>query len=297
MLDKTAVSAQLDAGATLADIAHNHSVPLPEAHAFAAQHDLAESTLMQLGRSVRSMLVRSRAPATHWERLIADDDECRVINGIDTKTTTGNINAHDILTHYHGDVRCFYTNEPTDVVMPADAAPQNMLISNLVPLTQDVLRERFQHTSTVIEDLPVTILGPDGTVRLGITTDHKFDKLLGAGMNVEHVEQAVDRWIRPYIEKCSLPDILACFACPATPVLLALWVWRQLEKRALVKGLARVKVEMVGQPTAYMTKSAVLNQTQLMLQRQFGDRVIATSQPAVMPPPGQGAPPARLIKL
>lgn len=297
MLDKTAVSAQLDASATLADISRNHNVPLQEVHAFAAEHNLSEQTLMQLDRSARSMLTRARAPAPHWERLIADDPGCRVINGIDTRTTTGNINAQDILTHYHGAVRCFYTNEPTDMVMPADASPHNMLVSNLVPLTKEVMQERFQHVTPVIEDLPVALTGPDGTVRVSITTDHKFDKLLGAGMNVRHVEQAIDLWVRPYIEHHSFEEILACFDCPATPVLSALWVWRQLEKRALVKGLARVKVEIDSKPLAYVTKAAVLAQTQMMLQRQFGERVIATAQPAVMPPPGQGAQPARLIKL
>jgi hypothetical protein len=297
MLDKTAVSAQLDAGATLADIAQNRNMPLRDVHAFAVEHNLSEQTLMQLDRCTRATLTRARWSAPHWERLIADDPECRVINGIDTRTTTGNINAQDILTHYHGAVRCFYTGEPTDMVMPADATPHNMLVSNLVPLTKEVMQERFQHVTPVIEDLPVTLTGPDGTVRVGITTDHKFDKLLGAGMNVRHVEQAIDLWVRPYIEHHSFEEILTCFDCPATSVLSALWVWRQLEKRALVKGLARVKVEIDSKPIAYVTKAAVLAQTQMMLQRQFGERVIATAQPAVMPPPGQGAQPARLIKL
>lgn len=297
MLDKTAVSAQLDTGATLADIARNHGSSLQDVHELAKQNALAEQTLMQVGRSERSLLTRARAPASHWERLIADDEECRVINGIDTRTTTGNINAQDILTYYHGSVRCFYTDEPTDAVMPADGSPQNMLISNLVPLAQDVLRDRFSHTTNVIEDMCFTMTGPDGAVRISVTTDHKFDKLLGAGMNQEHVEMAMRRWIRPYVESHSFDDILNCYQCPGTPILSALWVWRQLEKRALLKGLARIKIEFDGKPIAYVTKSAVLNQTQLMLQRQFGERVIATAQPAVMPPPGQSASPARLIKL
>jgi hypothetical protein len=78
---------------------------------------------------------------------------------------------------------------------------------------------------------------------------------------------------------------------------LGLWVWQQLEKRALLKGMARVKVKRPELPAVFITKQQILSHTREMLARQFGQRSVITSEPAVMPPQGRGSAPARLIKL
>jgi hypothetical protein len=293
MLEVEAVKAALASGSTLANVAQQFGVTLSEVYGFAQEHDLKE----QPTTAAERLQVEALRPAAQWERLIADDQECRVINGVDSRTTDGKVSALDIIRYYHGEARCYYTDEPTDLVMAADGVPGNLLVSNLVPIARPVLEERFGHTCNVIEDDSFDLFGPSGTFRVSVTTDHKLDKRLGAGMNTLLLHAAVDRLVRPYVQNYSIADILVCFGCPDTSVLFALWVWRQLEKQALLKGLARVKVERPEWPIAYVTKAAVLNQTQAMLQRQIGERVIATAQPAVMPPRGQGMPPATLIKL
>ena len=303
MLEEKAVSAMLQAGATLADIAETRSMPLKDVHEFVKQHKLAECTLNQLAH-VRSLTSATTASFAEWTRLLADDDEGYVFNGIDTRRLTHDVTPQVILQHFCGEtVRCYYTNEPTAIIMPADNAPQNFLLSNLIPIREDVLRRRFPDTVTFIEETTVTYAAPSGSggrqhdVRIDLTTDHKFDMLLGGGVNVPLVHAMMAQWIAPYLEKNTPEQILECYGLPFSPLLLALWVWRQLEKRAFLKGMARVKVQVGDLPTAYVTKASVLNQVKLLLQRQLGERVIATAQPAVMPPQGRAAQPARLIKL
>ena len=297
MLEAKAVSAMLQAGATLADIAETRKLPLKEVHEFVKQHGLAECTLLQL-QHLRSITSVTHESSAAWTRLLSDDDDGYVINGLDTRTMSEQVTPQTILRYYCGDdLRCYYTNEPTDVVMPADNVPPNILLSNLVPVNKDAAEARFGSTATFTEETDVCYSGPSDAVTIGITIEHKFDKLLGGSMNVALIHAMLEQWIRPYIEKNTPEQILACYGVPFRPLLLALWVWRQLERRAFLKGMARVKVSVGNLPAAYVTKAAVLNQVKMLLQRQLGERVIATAQPAVMPPQGRAAPPARLIKL
>lgn len=293
MLEETAVKTMLEAGATFADVATAQAVTLAEVQGFCVAHDLAEPTLQQLSHIRKLAGAQHPQGAAHWERLLRDDVDGHIVNGINTQKSDGNVNALEIIRHYHGECRCYYSDESTDLVMSADGNPQNLLVSNLVPITQSVLDARFRDTMTFLLDMQYEY--EHFTVSLMV--EHRFDKLLGTGFNRTLVDEAMDQWIRPYGERYWPIDILEYFEVPASPDLLALWVWQQLEKRALLKGMARVKVERESWYAGYATKQQILAHTKQMLARQFGQRSVLTSQPAVMPPPGHGPAPARLIKL
>lgn len=292
MLDKTAIQSMLDAGATYADVAQQTDVSLLEAQCFCEANELTERSLMQFSHLRKLSAGQHPDGARQWERLLADDRDGRVVNGIDTLRSGGKIAAQEIIDHYHGSCRCYYSNEPTEQVMAADADAQNLLISNLVPITQSVLDERFRDTCVTTTFLSYRYVN----FTVSLTVQHRFDKLLGSGFNEMLVDAAMQQWIAPYGESYSMAQILAPYELPGTPDLLALWAWRQLEKRALLKGIGKVAVQP-GAISAIVTKHQVLHYTRQMLARQFGQRSVLTSQPAVMPPPGHGSAPAHLIKL
>lgn len=295
MLEKTAIQSMLDAGATYADVARQMNVSLAEAQSHCEVYKLTERSLMHFGHLRRLTAGQHIDGAKRWELLLADDFDGRVINGIDTLKTDGRIAAQEIISHYHGECRCYYSNEPTDQVMAADGDAQNLLISNLVPIAQSVLDERFRDTciTTVVASFGYSQF----TVRL--TVQHRLDKLLGSGFNTALVTSAMGQWIEPYAEQFTPQQILEAYELPGTPDLLALWVWRQLEKVALLKGMSEVTVLTPGHDSleATVTKQQILHYTRQMLARQFGQRSVLTSQPAVMPPQGHGPVPGNLIKL
>lgn len=299
MLEVEAVKAMLEAsGTTLAGIATHYNVPLSEVYGFAREHGITEPTLESPGcRSLRKLCsAQYGKTAEHWERLLWDDEAGSIVNGIDTSRMDGKINAVDIVRYYHGCCNCLFTGEPTDSVMAADGHQANILISNLMPLTKQVGDKRFNDTAPFIVDKQYTITAPDGRgIRVSITLDMWFDKLLSDPFNEIYVDHAVEHWLEPYLSAHSLIDILSAYDLPATPTLVCLWIWRQLSTKALLKGLARVKLEQWARPTAYVTKQAVLFQTKKMIERQLGRRNIVT--PLVQPAAQQQATGSRLIQL
>lgn len=298
MLERTAVETMIRSGsATLADIATHFNVSLADVYSFAREHGLKEPTLEDLNHVKMLTRARKQKSAIGWERLLSDDRDGRIVNGIDTLKTSSNVNAVDVINYYHGACRCYYTGEPTDILMAADANPQNILVSNLVPIVQAVMDERFKDTSPFVLDNRFTFAGGIEPINVAITIEHRFDKILGSACNRPLVEESVETWLQPYLDRFTPADILDLYELPMTPDLLALWVWRQLERKALLKGLARVKVELQSQAVGYVTKHTVLNQCRQMLQRQFGQRSVLSASPAVMPPRGHGSAPERLIKL
>lgn len=292
MLEPKAIRTMLEAGATFADVARQQGASLTDVHNFCRDNDLKEPTPLTLSHIRKLAAAQHPQGAVDWERLIADDGTGNRINGIDTATSNGNVNAQEIIAYYHGECRCIYSNEQTDNVMAADGNPQNLLVSNLVPVTKEVLDQRFRDTYVALNDVTYRY----GQFTVSLTVQHRFDKVLGTGFNRLLIDASMEQWIEPYGDYAPR-DILAAYGLPGTPDLMAMWVWRKLEKRALIKGMARVKVERDTWYTAYLTKQQVLDHTKQMLARQFGQRSVMTAEPAVMPPPGHGSAPSRLIKL
>lgn len=291
-LSETTVRTMLQSGgATLADVAAHFNLPLSDLYDYCRQHGLRESTLSDDDTIRKLIQAQHPQPPNDWERLLWDDEEGYVINGVDTRTTAGNINADEIIRYYHGNSNCLYTDRPTDLVMAADANQNNILISNLIPIVNEVVAERFKETPTFISH-HLYESGPSGQrIKLTIGIEHRFDKLLGTSANRQFLDAVFVRWIRPYFERVPLHHILP-YDLPATSELLTVWLWRQLETKALLKGLASLKLEVWQRPTTYLTKQTVLFQTTQMLQRQFGRRNIMTAQPPPLPKQDP-----RLIKL
>jgi hypothetical protein len=293
MLNTEAVKTMLETGgATLADIATHFNTSLVDVHEFVRNHGIREPNLEAetLKHIWKLGSAEAGRTAEGWERLLWDDEAGDVINGIDTSRTDGNINALEILRYYHGGCRCWYTGRPTELVMAADADQSNILVSNLVPVVEEIVDERFRETPPFIVDERFTF---ETGVRLNVSIEHRFDRLLGRAFNQVLVEHQVERWLAPYLNRHEPVEILSPYCLPATPELLGLWVWRQLETKALMKGLARIRLDFGAWPTAYITKQALLFQTKQMLQRQFGRRSVVIKQPPVRSKPNG----SRLIKL
>jgi len=298
MLSPTAVKSMLESGtATFADIAAHFHVPLGDVYQLARSNGLEEPTLESPAmRETRELIGAVTQPsACEWERLLWDDDDGYVVNGVDTRTTTGNINANEVIRFYHGGCNCLYTNRPTDLVMAADANQTNILVSNLVPIVGEVVEERFKESPPFVVQHAYTFnIGLAFAMKLTVSTEHRFDKLLGSASNQLFIDACIERWVEPYFERMPLASILP-YDLPYTAELLNVWIWRQLETKALLKGLATLKLELPGWPTVYLSKHTILFQLKQMLQRQFGRRSIlpATSTPL---PPNRAAQPG-VIKL
>lgn len=285
MLDIQTADSILKNGGTFAKVAKETNVRLPEAYRFCLENNLSEPTTLQVQKVKLLLQQPCDHKADEWERLLVDGT---VINGIDTVKMDDNVRPSDIVSHYHGESRCYYTDAPTDIIMMADGDQQNLLISNLVPICTETLEQRFRHTMVTTGSSKHQFGPLDVTVQI----EHRFDRQLGSCMNGKLLKTAFLTWIAPY-GQFLMRDVMACFDLPPTPDMLALWVWQQLEKKALLKGLSSITVANASW-SASVTKHQILNHTRQMLARQFGQRSVVT--PAVRPP-GGGPAPSRLIKL
>jgi hypothetical protein len=301
MLDPIALKSMMESGnGTFADIATHFQISLATVKSFADQHGLKEPTLADPQSHHIRQLVSAEATssATNWERLLTDDDAGNTINGIDTLTTDGRVNAVDIITFYHGALVCMYSGARTDSVMAVDGNQNNFLISNLMPISEDVVAARFRETPPLLAELDYAFDSPR-PIKLRLVFEHRFDKMLGTSVNKLLVDECVDKWVRPYLQH-ELREILASYGLPATPDTLALWLWQQLSTKALLKGLSTLRLKFesnLGRRTDYeaiLTKHAVLFQVRQMMQRQFSRRsIVPASVGPLSPQPQPQQPPAK----
>lgn len=222
-----------------------------------------------------------------WERLFYDNDERTRINGVDTLATSGAINALEIINFYHGRCHCMFTDQPTETVMAADANPSNFLISNLIPASDEVVATRYRETPPVIASYTHRF----GVVAIELTIEKRLDRTTGRVWNANQDDEhalinVLHQLTDSYVE---LP-----YGLPSIPEMIALWCWRELETRALLKGMARIAVTR-NDVTAYVTKQTVLYQVKQMLQRDFGRRsIVPASQMSKKP---TAVPGSRIITL
>jgi len=293
MLDPTAVKTMVESGhATIAHLAAHFDVPIWEIKKFLSDQDIPEPRCQDAQyRYMRKLESVQRVEPADWESLVFDDDQHRWVNGIDTLTTDGAVKGNEILQRYHGELRCCYTNEPTDVIMAIDGNPQNFLVTNLVPITEGVIRERFSHVPLFVAGKTYRFepeeKGPKRfDIELGIHLQQRLDTSFGAAFKEDYVDALVSQWVIPYFNLLDHDKILGP-GIPPTPELFALWAWRQLSTVALLKGLARVEVK-IGDVAAFVTKDSYLQMVVGLLQRAVQSRAVA-SQPSRIITPQQAA--------
>jgi hypothetical protein len=282
MLDLDTVQTMLESGgATPADIANHFSVPLREVETFLdRQHVTVPNGAHAQYRHVRRMQSGERLSATSAASLLFDRGSDRYINGVDTMGD-GRVEGRAIVVHYHGAVHCWFTDESTDAILAVDGNPQNVLISNMMPVTAEI-GERFVGEPAVVSAHRFVL----GDARVTVGLQGRIDKQYGAAFSSTFVGACWTQWVRPYeLYISELHD------GPVNAEVLALWVWRQLSTVALVKGLARLDVEYQD-VTATLTKELYMRAVVDQLRRAFSARSIATPSSIVVPkqqqPPGSG---------
>jgi len=193
-----------------------------------------------------------------WERLFWDD--ASHINGIDVVNPVSEINAKQIIEFYDKDIRCHVTGEPVTTVMAADGEPSNFLYTNLIPMTDTVAERYSSH--------PICIVGKqfyyrDVTFSVHLETRFSLDDDPCATLS--------DAFLSPGLVNFHLSILPS--GLPPRVELLALQCWQMLEKKAKVKGLARIKATLLDSGNeAYVTKQQVLRHTISMLQREISSR-------------------------
>ncbi len=282
MLTAELLRERVDAGQNFATIADESNVSLEHVYKLARQNKIAEQPL-RLSRDSKNI----REPR-EFDALLAD--EPGVFNGIDTATLTRQIVPIDIARYYHGargqaSTVCHYTGETTDLLLSADGNQNNLLISNLLPLTRDVAEQRFADTAQVIEESRYTIATEHAVYRVKIETEHRYDKTTYEGADSHGIERAVLETIEPYVTRYTRDDILACFDCPVNDISMATWVWLRLERIGMVKGLSRVSFRTNPSHAAIVTKQMMNLQLQAVVNRKMNERVIArpTGTPVAKP--------------
>lgn len=242
--------------------------------------------------------------STPWEQLLCDDPDGHSICGVNTLTCSGNVSGDDIIRHYHGDdPRCVFTGEPTQQLFAADANPQNFLVSNMVPATAEQIHLHYSETIPAQHRQLFRL----GCFEVTILIEHRADRLTGQVIGSDYLARLVDQYLGPYL---SLHDVEAVLdqilPVGMSPTLFAgaVWAWRQLETRGLLKGLAQLELRHVDaiDQTASVNKMVVLHQARQMMQREFNKRnvVVPTAQvdPRVLQnAPGKGPTPQQLVRL
>lgn len=293
-MDHSTIKTMIEAShASIPQLAHHFKVSPSDLIAFLGsdgegREPIKQPTALDVQyKHIAKLYSAQRPESVDWELLLFDDANKRFINGIDTLTTDGRINANDILAYY-GQTRCVYSGEVTSTVMAADGSSQNFLISNLIPVTTEIVKERrFEDVNMMfVCGKDYEFVGPSGKTKVGIHLHSRFDRTLGAAFNTLHLDALVDQWIKPWFELFSLSDILPIGMVP-TPEVLSLWVWRQLSSVAFVKGLARVEV-VTGGVSAFVTKDSYIQTVVGLMQRAAQSRAV-TSRPSSIITPQQAA--------
>lgn len=275
-MDTTTITTMLESGhATVADLAKHFGKPQHEIREFLREHQIPTPTVQHPSyQHIRKLMAMERFDPAPLDGLLYDDPQHNVINGINCATSTPNLKADDILRWYHGELHCMFTGDPTATVAAVDGNAQNFLVTNLIPVTNELFTQRFQHSPPLYTSYRFTSHG----VELELHFLHRYDKLFGGSIKPMFIEAVVDQWVRPYCE--NVTDTLAPYA--ATAEHFALWVWRHLSTQ-LVKGLARIDCHIgaVGSSlTAQQYQAIVFS----YLRQRVGDRLIATPNSAPVSP-------------
>jgi hypothetical protein len=286
-MDKTTIQTMLESGhASVAHLASHFKVSLDEMLKFMVENEIPVPTMKDPQYDyLRKLQAAQRPGKIDWESLVYDDAEKRVVNGIDTLTTGQDIRPDHITKHYHGDLHCMFTGEPTELVLSIDGT-DNFLITNLVPISDSSVKERFKNAPLFITEKSYSFENPGhDRIRIILSFLLRLDITLGASFKDTYVDGTIDQWLAPYFEKFAHRDILGNL--PATPEFLALWIWRHLSTIALLKGLAKVQVECDG-VSAFVTKDSYLQMVVGMITRAAQSRAIA-SRPSSIVSPQQAA--------
>lgn len=276
-LDRTAVETMIDSGhASVAHLARHFDVSVPEIESFLRENGINfPHGMLPQYRHISKLASAQLLDKVGWRQLVFDDPEQRWVNGIDLGTTDGKIQAQDIVIHYQGELRCLYTNEPTNTVMAFDGNTQNFLVTNLVPVSQEAINARDINPD---EEIPMlvahktyTFEGSNENVEMSIHLIGRLDPTIGLVFNERYIDAIVDQWVRPYFEEIKLDCILPQ-GVPKTPEMFALWLWRHLSTVAFLKGLARIDVKLNSGATAVVSKDLYLQMVVGLLQRAVQSR-------------------------
>lgn len=267
-MDPVAVKTMMEAGeATPPDIADHFGVTLKEVDQFLAEHGIEVPRVPR----AHKYLLAERMDVPEWESFMYEDDARTVINGINVVGWDGRVSGTQVLTWYHGDdLRCLFSGEPTTAVMPWDGNVQNVLITNLVPITQEAAQKRFLGGPTFVTSKTYDAWGSKVVVHLRA----RYDKLYGASHKDQYVDEIVDHAVTRY----------GRFFKEIAPSaeLLSLWAWRQLS-RALLKGLCRIDITYHG-VTSILAADQYNAIVKELLQKHMEEQQIRT--PIIVPPQG-----------
>jgi hypothetical protein len=290
MLDRDTVKTMLETShASVPHLAAHFGVSPAEMISFLKTNDLPAPTAFgEQYKHIRKLFAAQRPEPTDWEQLVFDDADKRYVNGVDLLSTTGRIDANEILAYY-GQHNCLYSGEPTNKVMAADGNGQNFLVSNLVPITEEVVKERKFGEEGVLFfcGKEYVFAGPSGDTKIGIHLQACFDSLAGTALNAPYLDASVEQWLHPWFEKFTYSDILPA-GVPAVPELMALWVWKQLSTVACLKGLARVEVNMSNM-SAFITKDLYAQMVVGLMRRSVQSRTVAARPSSIIMPGQAGA--------
>ncbi len=228
---------------------------------------------------IQKLYGAERTSVADWEQFFWDDEEKRYINGIDTMTMDGRINANEILKFYHGDLKCWFTGEKTAAVTAFDGNPQLFLISNLIPIAEEVAKRR-QFDQPVPSMVAGRSYGEPGGIEFDIKLFGRFDPVLHGVLNAGYIDQTVEQWVLPYFEH-SPSGFLPEGITPSAET-IALWLWRHLSTTAMVKGLAQVEVKYRG-VSASMTKDIWFQVVMGLMKRAFESRSVVAGSGLVLP--------------
>ena len=275
-MDPSAVRNMIESGhASVAHVAKHFDTTPAEVEAFLHEHDIKRpNALAEQYKHIRKLSTAQRPTTPDWELLVYDDPEKKYLNGIDMEGTDGRINAEVILAHYYdGPLVCWFSGDPTDTVAACDGNAGNFIVSNLLPVTREIAKERQIDSGLPMMVASKTYGFKDVPFSLTLHLQGRLDPSYGSIINETYLDEVIGQWIEPYLTDFSIKDILP-EGFPPTPEYFILWMWRHLSTVAMLKGIARIDVRF-GSVEAFMSKESYLQVVVGLMQRAVQSRAIA----------------------
>jgi hypothetical protein len=292
-MDTDAVKNMVNTGhATVAHIAKHFETTPPKVEEFMRENGIQPPRgNHEQYKHITKLLSAVRTSVADWESLVWDDANHTRVNGIDSLTTDGRVNAKEIVESYHGELRCMFTGKPTTSVTAFDNNPQNFLISNFVPIDEKIAKER-----KFGDPLPILVSSKEyefkNGVKIRLHIHGRFDPAYHAVFSSPYLDALIEQWVEPYFD--FTPQQLMPDRVVATPESVSLWLWRHLSTVVLLKGLARLDVMMDGIESS-LSKDMYLQMVMALMQRAAQSRAVASGPSGIVLPgqPGFAAPPNR----
>jgi hypothetical protein len=220
-----------------------------------------------------------------FELLFYDDTAKTRINGAKLNSLAS-YSPSECIKYYHKGDSCYYCGKASaGLAAHIDGNPQNILITNLIPICDSCISTRQLPVRTLREYVSHVVqpdLVGDRQFYLHIYLLQWLDPKAGQGFMSDQIPDIVQRWVVDPIEKLSLDKLLP-LGVLATSEAIAVWAWQQLSTAALIKGLSRIDVSDE-EGTVSLTVSNVLSYFMHVVKKHMPKIALANSQ---VPLPGK----------